>query len=49
MILELRAIICWTFAYYSSPFVSAGDTFQDLPRLPETADSNETYIYKNAE
>jgi hypothetical protein len=30
---------------YSSPPVSAGDTFQDLPRMPETADSKETYIY----
>jgi hypothetical protein len=29
---------------YSSPPVSAGDTFQDLPRMPETADSSEPYI-----
>jgi hypothetical protein len=31
---------------YSSPTVSAGDTFQDLPRMPETADSTEHYIQK---
>jgi hypothetical protein len=30
---------------YSIPPVSAGDTFQDLPRMPETADSSEPYIY----
>jgi hypothetical protein len=29
-----------------SPPVSAGDKFQDLPRMPETADSSEPYIYK---
>jgi hypothetical protein len=29
---------------YSSPPVSAGDTFQDLPRMPETANSSEPYI-----
>jgi hypothetical protein len=26
------------------PHVSAGDTFQDLPRMPETADSSEPYV-----
>jgi hypothetical protein len=26
------------------PPVSAGDTLQDLPRMPETADSSEPYI-----
>jgi hypothetical protein len=30
--------------YSSPPPVSAGDTFQDLPRMPETADSSEPYI-----
>lgn len=29
---------------YSSPPISAGDTFQNLPRMPETADSSEPYI-----
>jgi hypothetical protein len=29
---------------YSSPPVSAGDTFQDLPQMPETVDSSEPYI-----
>jgi hypothetical protein len=38
-----------TLPVHSSPPVSAGDTFQDLPRMPETADSSETYIYKSAE
>jgi hypothetical protein len=37
------------FRKYSSPPVSVGDTFQDLPRMPETADSSEPYIYKSAE
>jgi hypothetical protein len=30
--------------YSSPPPVSAGDTFQDLPRVPETANSSESYI-----
>jgi hypothetical protein len=29
---------------YSSPPVSTGDTFQDLPRMSETADSSKPYI-----
>jgi hypothetical protein len=33
---ELRI---WEKEIYSSPPLSAGDTFQDLPRMPETADS----------
>jgi hypothetical protein len=29
---------------YSSAPVSTGNTFQDLPRLPKTADNTEDYI-----
>jgi hypothetical protein len=29
---------------YSSPPVSVGDTFQDLPQMPETTDSSKPYI-----
>jgi hypothetical protein len=29
---------------YSSPPVSTGNMFQDLPRLPETADNTERYV-----
>ena len=30
---------------YSSPPLSAGDTFQDHQWMPETADSTESYAY----
>jgi hypothetical protein len=29
----------------SSPPVSAGDTFKDLPQMPKTVDSSKPYIY----
>jgi uncharacterized membrane protein YhdT len=38
-------ILGWSVTNYSIPPISAGDTFQDLPRMPETADSSEPYIY----
>jgi hypothetical protein len=33
-----------TIQKYSSVAVSSGNTFQDLPRLRETADNTERYI-----
>jgi hypothetical protein len=33
--------------YYSSAPVSTGNTFQDLPRLRETADNTERYTVYN--
>jgi hypothetical protein len=35
------------FYTYSSAPVSTGNTFQDLPRLRETPDNTESYIYRD--
>jgi hypothetical protein len=37
-------MICLQQTKYSSAPVSTGNTFQDLPRLRETADNAERYI-----
>jgi hypothetical protein len=41
---EREAIFLFRENNYSSAPVSTGNTFQDLPRLRETADNTERYI-----
>jgi hypothetical protein len=41
---KLKCIKIKRFQKYSSAPVSTGNTFQDLPRLRETADNTERYI-----
>jgi hypothetical protein len=40
---SLMAIFVWEWPIYSNAPVSTGNTFQDLPRLRETADNTERY------